>query len=170
MTVRRLQPGLLQSGAVIEFLRAIALVVQCAESVGAMAEVLDRTIEYAQERVAFGRTISSYQAIKHYLAKAKVDLEASRGAVIAAVTAVGHGADNTQELVSIMKSFVAVAADHLVQICIQIDGAIGVTWEHNVHLYLRRVTVNRAPHGSPEDHHRRLGRMSMKTNETVGGK
>jgi alkylation response protein AidB-like acyl-CoA dehydrogenase len=147
--------------------RAVALILQCAESVGVMAEVLGRTIDYAQDRVAFGRPIATYQAIKHALANAKVELEASRGAVSGAVQAVSIEADNWQEIVSVMKAYVGETAPRLVQSCIQVHGAIGVTWEHDLHLFLRRVSVNRALYGTPEDHRRFLGRMSMPTGETV---
>jgi alkylation response protein AidB-like acyl-CoA dehydrogenase len=56
----------------------------------------------------------------------------------------------------VAKAFIGPVATELVQDCIQLHGGIGVTWEHDLHLYLRRVTVNRATYGTPEEHLERL--------------
>ncbi|MEZ5179849.1 MAG: acyl-CoA dehydrogenase family protein [Acidimicrobiales bacterium] len=65
-------------------------------------------------------------------------------------------ADDAAELVSAAKAWIGPHATELVQDCIQLHGGIGVTWEHDLHLYLRRATVNRATHGTPEDHAERI--------------
>ena len=54
------------------------------------------------------------------------------------------------------KSYVGQRATDLIQDCVQLHGGIGVTWEHDIHLYLRRATVNRAMFGTPSEHRRRL--------------
>jgi alkylation response protein AidB-like acyl-CoA dehydrogenase len=56
------------------------------------------------------------------------------------------------ELVSVAKSWIGPHATELIQDCVQLHGGIGVTWEHDLHLYLRRATVNRELHGTPEWH------------------
>ena len=60
------------------------------------------------------------------------------------------------ELASVAKSYVGQRATDLIQDCVQLHGGIGVTWEHDIHLYLRRATVNRAMFGTPSEHRRRL--------------
>ena len=50
----------------------------------------------------------------------------------------------------------ATGATEIIQDCVQIHGGIGVTWEHDIHLYLRRVTVNRATYGTPDEHRERI--------------
>ena len=57
-------------------------------------------------------------------------------------------------MVSVAKAYVAERAPVMLQDCVQLHGGIGVTWEHDLHLYLRRVALYRAMFGSPEDHHR----------------
>jgi alkylation response protein AidB-like acyl-CoA dehydrogenase len=66
-----------------------------------------------------------------------------------------------EEFVSAAKSFIGEYAAELVQDCVQLHGGIGVTYEHDLHLHLRRVTVNRALYGTPSEHRRRLGALTI---------
>lgn len=134
----------------------VACVLQCAESVGALDHVFELTLEYLGDRYSFGRPLSSYQALKHRLADDKMWLEASHAIATAAARAVADERDDAGELVSAAKAWIGPHATELVQDCIQLHGGIGVTWEHDLHLYLRRVTVNRATHGTPEEHAERI--------------
>ncbi|HEX7135405.1 MAG TPA: acyl-CoA dehydrogenase family protein [Iamia sp.] len=134
----------------------LACVLQCAGMAGAMDHVLGMTLEYLGDRYSFGRPLSSYQALKHRLADDKADLEASHAIATAAARAVAVGADDAGELVSAAKAWIGPRATELVQDCVQLHGGIGVTWEHDLHLYLRRVTVDRVTHGTPEDHAERV--------------
>ena len=70
--------------------------------------------------------------------------------------AVAVGAADASKLASAAKAFVGEQGSELLQECVQFHGGIGVTYEHDVHLFLRRHTVNRALYGTPADHHRRL--------------
>jgi alkylation response protein AidB-like acyl-CoA dehydrogenase len=134
----------------------IACVLQCAEMVGAMDQVFEMTLEYLGDRYSFGRPLSSYQALKHRVADDKMWLEASHATATAAARAVATEADDAAELVSVAKRWIGPQATELIQDCVQLHGGIGVTWEHDLHLYLRRTTVNRALHGTPEWHAERL--------------
>ncbi|MEZ5183236.1 MAG: acyl-CoA dehydrogenase family protein [Acidimicrobiales bacterium] len=142
--------------AAIEHQLQVACALQCAETVGAMDAVLALTVEYLGDRFSFGRPLSSYQALKHRVADQKVWLEASHGIATAAARAVAAGTDDAGELVSAAKRWIGPRATELVQDCVQLHGGIGVTWEHDLHLYLRRVTVNRATWGTPEQHAERI--------------
>ncbi len=133
-----------------------AVVLQCAEMVGAVDRVLEFTIEYAQDRFSFGRPLVSYQALKHRFADMKMWLEASQASVAAAARAVDSGADLAPELVSVAKSYIGDHAVVILQECVQLHGGIGVTWDHDLHLYLRRVVQDRARFGTPRDHRDRV--------------
>jgi len=133
----------------------IALALQCAETVGAADRVFEFTIEYAQDRYAFGRPIASFQALKHRIADMLVWLEFSKSIADAAARAVDHGEDAAR-LVSVAKAYVGDRCLDLIDDCVQINGGIGVTWEHDIHIYSRRAAVNRAVYGSPEEHKERL--------------
>jgi len=134
----------------------IALVLQCAETCGATQQVLDMTLEYVADRFSFGRPLSSYQALKHRFADMTMWLEASHGTTTAALRAVQDDAADASELASGAKAYVAANAPEIIQDCVQMHGGIGVTWEHDIHLYLRRVTLNRAMYGTPADHLERI--------------
>lgn len=134
----------------------VACVLGCAESVGAMDKVFDMTLGYLGDRYSFGRPLSSYQALKHRMADQKLWLEASHAVATGAVRAVADESQDAAELVSAAKAWIGPHATELIQDCIQLHGGIGVTWEHDLHLYLRRVTVNRATYGTPEDHNERV--------------
>lgn len=144
------------AAADIERQLQVACVLQCAETVGALDQVFEMTVEYLGDRWSFGRPLSSYQALKHRVADDKLWLEASHGIATAAARAVAEERPDAAELVSAAKAWIGPHATELVQDCIQLHGGIGVTWEHDLHLYLRRVTVNRATHGTPEDHAERI--------------
>jgi alkylation response protein AidB-like acyl-CoA dehydrogenase len=145
-----------QTPALIERQSQIAIVLQCAEIVGILGTVLDFTIQWAFDRYSFGRTLASYQALKHRFADLKIWLEACRATTHAAVTQVATRSPGADMAVSIAKSYVGEHAPGMVQDCIQLHGGIGVTWEHDLHLFLRRVTLYRSMFGTPEDHNLRV--------------
>jgi alkylation response protein AidB-like acyl-CoA dehydrogenase len=148
------RPG--QAARLIERQQQVALVLQCAEMCGGLDKVFEFTTQWAFDRYSFGRPLASYQALKHRFADMKTWLEACHATTAAAVAAVQDHGDDAAELVSVAKSYVANRAVEIMQDCVQIHGGIGVTWEHDLHLYLRRATVDRALYGTPEDHHRRI--------------
>ena len=145
-----------EAEAAIEAAYRLAVVLQCAETVGAMDTVFTMTVEYLGDRYSFGRPLASYQALKHRVADLKLALEASHGIATAAARAVAASAPEAADLVDAAAHWIGPHATELVQDCVQLHGGIGVTWEHDLHLYLRRVTVNRATYGTPEDHAERI--------------
>jgi alkylation response protein AidB-like acyl-CoA dehydrogenase len=141
----------------------VALVLQIAETVGALDTVFSFTLQYAADRVAFGRPLSSYQALKHRFADMKMWLEACHATATAAADAVADGDARSSELVSIAKSYIADRALQMVQDCIQLHGGIGVTWDHDLHLYLRRVTQNATLYGGVRHHRERIATLISAT-------
>lgn len=159
-----------QTPAIVERQRQIALVLQCAEIVGILDAVLTMTNQWLFDRHSFGRPLASYQALKHRAADMKMWFEACRATTAGAVAAVGSRSPDAELLVSVAKAYVAERAPVMLQDCVQLHGGIGVTWEHDLHLYLRRVALYRAMFGSPEDHHRAVYAVSRRNRavEEVG--
>ena len=140
----------------IEHQLQLAVVLQCAESVGAVDRMFELTLEYLGDRYSFGRPLSSYQALKHRVADDKMWLEACHATATAAAEAVATGAPDADELVSAAKAWIGPHATEVIQDCVQLHGGIGVTWEHDLHLYLRRATLHRLTYGTPEEHAERV--------------
>ncbi len=145
----------------VERLLQIAAVLVCAEAAGAADRCFEMTLDYLGDRYSFGRPLSSYQALKHRMADDKMHLEACHATVTAAAKAVGAAAPEAGELASVAKVWVGPHTTELIQDCVQLHGGIGVTWEHDLHLYLRRATVDRASYGTPEWHADRIAAIEL---------
>ena len=130
----------------------IAMILQCAEIVGILETVLDFTIQWGFDRHSFGRPLGSYQALKHKYADLKIWFEACRATTNCAVAEVASRSPAAEMAASIAKSYVGEHAPGMLQDCTQLHGGIGVTWEHDLHLFLRRVTLYRSMFGTPEEH------------------
>jgi alkylation response protein AidB-like acyl-CoA dehydrogenase len=130
----------------------VAMVLQCAEVVGILETVLAFTIQWGFDRHSFGRPLGSYQALKHKYADLKIWFEACRATTNAAVAEVASRSPGADMAVSVAKSYVGEHAPGMLQDCVQLHGGIGVTWEHDLHLFLRRVTLYRSMFGTPEEH------------------
>ncbi|MCV7226995.1 acyl-CoA dehydrogenase family protein [Mycolicibacterium komossense] len=134
----------------------IAQILQCAEVVGVLEAVFDMTVQWSLDRHSFGRPLASYQALKHKFADMKIWLETSRATARAAVNAVAERSTDADLSASVAKSYIGEHAPGMLQLCIQLHGGIGVTWEHDLHLYLRRVSLYRSLFGTPEEHNLRV--------------
>jgi alkylation response protein AidB-like acyl-CoA dehydrogenase len=150
-------PG--DAGASLERQLQVAIALQCAETVGAAERAFETTIEYARDRFAFGRPVISFQALKHRVADMFQWLEFSKAISEALAAEIDAGGDEAARLASVAKVYVADHCLDIVDECVQISGGIGVTWEHHVHLYSRRIVVNRALFGTPEQHKVRLAAL-----------
>lgn len=158
-----------QTPAIIERQRQIALVLQCAEMVGILESVLAMTHQWLNDRHSFGRPLASYQALKHRAADMKMWFEACRATTAGAVAAVSSRSPEAAELVSIAKAYVAERAPVILQDCVQLHGGIGVTWEHDLHLYMRRVILYRALFGDPDEHCRAIYRAGITAGTVTEG-
>ncbi|EIV91608.1 acyl-CoA dehydrogenase family protein [Frankia sp. QA3] len=142
-----------------ERLLQVATVLTVAEMVGAISELFAMTLEHARNRAAFGRVIGSFQAVKHQLADLSLAVECSHAIATGALTAVQERAPDAAELASAAKAFVGDAAIDVSQGCLQLHGGIGYTWEHDLHLYLRRLATDRVVFGDPAWHRERICRL-----------
>jgi alkylation response protein AidB-like acyl-CoA dehydrogenase len=137
-------------------LREIAAVLVAAESVGAMQADFDAALQYSRDRIAFGRPIGSFQAIKHLLADTSLHLEMAKGLVASAAAALGRGEPDGAELAHAAKAFVAERGLELAQNCFQVFGGIGYTWEHDQHFFFRRLASDAQCFGSAAAHRAQL--------------
>ncbi len=145
-----------EAGPAVAWLMDLAVVIQLAEMVGAMQWAFDTTLDWTFNRYSFGRPLASYQEIKHRFADMAMWLEGGYAIAAAAATAVGADSPNRAETVSAGKFYIGRYGAELLQDCVQLHGGIGVTFDHDLHLFLRRVTTNVAMHGTPSQHAARI--------------
>jgi alkylation response protein AidB-like acyl-CoA dehydrogenase len=138
-----------------------AAVILSAEAVGAMDAAFEMTLDWAFNRYTFGRALASYQALKHRFADMKSWLEASHAVSDAAAEAVADETALAAETASAAKSYIGEQGPELAQDCVQLHGGIGVTYEHDLHFFLRRVTLNRLLFGTPAEHRRLLAMIQI---------
>jgi alkylation response protein AidB-like acyl-CoA dehydrogenase len=150
-----------EAAADVEQQLHVAGVIQSAEMCGAADAAFDITLDWAFSRYSFGRPLASYQEIKHRFADMKMWLEASHGLADSAARHVSRDDADTAIAVSAAKAYAGQYLAELIQDCVQLHGGIGVTYEHDIHLFLRRVTVDRLTYGTPSDHHRRIGELRI---------
>lgn len=139
----------------------VAATILSAEAVGAMDVAFEMTLDWAFHRYTFGRALASYQALKHRFADMKSWLEASHAVSDAAAEAVADGTEHALETASAAKIYIGEQGPELAQDCVQLHGGIGVTYEHDLHFFLRRVTLNRLLYGTPAEHRRWLAGLQI---------
>lgn len=143
----------------------IATVGMCAELVGAMEAVLDRTVTYVQEREQFGGPVGRFQAVKHRCADMKVMLEGARSAVYYAAWAIEANADSRAQAVSVAKTFCSREVPMVIANGLHLHGGMGFTWEVDVHLYYRRSLMAAAYLGDAHWHGQRLAQSLLQSEQ-----
>ena len=109
-----------------------------AELLGLSHRMLELTVDYAAQRHQFGKPIGSFQAVKHHLANARIQIEFAGPAVLYAAYAMAQGLADAGRAVSQAKWLAGNAAAVTGRAALQCHGAIGYTTEHDLHLYLKR--------------------------------
>lgn len=138
--------------AVLERVLDRAAVGLAAEQVGGAQKVLDMSVEYAKDRVQFGRPIGSFQAIKHKCADMLLEVESAKSAAYYAAWCAAEDNDELPAMASLAKSYCSEAYFHATAENIQIHGGIGFTWEHPAHLYFKRAKSSELLFGDPTYH------------------
>ena len=151
------EPGAIEKSLARQY--QLALTLQAAETVGLLERIFDVTLDYVRSRYTFGRPLASYQALKHRIADHKLWMEASLGLSTALARAFAAGDDNCAQLASVTKAHIGDQSLTIISDCGQLFGGIGMTWEHDLHLHLRRATANKFLYGSPAQHRERLCRL-----------
>ena len=130
----------------------LAAVALAAEQVGGAQKTLDMSVEYAKERVQFGRPIGSFQAIKHKCADMLLEVESAKSAAYYAGWCASELNDELPSVASLAKAYCSEAYFHCAAENIQIHGGIGFTWEHPAHLYFKRAKSSELLFGDPTYH------------------
>ncbi len=143
----------------LEATMQIAAAALAAEQVGGAQRVLDSSVEYAKNRVQFGRPIGSFQAIKHKCADMLLDVESAKSAAYYAAWAAQERNEELPIAASLAKSFCSEAYFHCAAENIQIHGGIGFTWEHPAHLYFKRAKSSELFLGDPAYHRELLAQQ-----------
>jgi alkylation response protein AidB-like acyl-CoA dehydrogenase len=152
------EPAAVIEGSPERLMTAGALLA-AAEAVGAAGRLLEDARRYAGERRQFGRTIGSYQALRHLLADMYVRQASSWSTVLYAAAALDEGLPDAAGTASVAKAYVSRAAREVAHGAMQVFGGIAFTAEHSAHRYLRRVIVREQQFGDADHHERALGRM-----------
>ncbi|HEX6312329.1 MAG TPA: acyl-CoA dehydrogenase family protein [Acidimicrobiia bacterium] len=127
-----------------------------AEMLGGAARVMEMAVEYAKERVQFGRPIGSFQAVKHRCADMLVDVEGMRSTVYWAAWCIGAGDPDASVAASTAKVWCSDASKRVMGSSLQVHGGIGFTWEHDLHLFLKRAQLDQLTFGDAAFHRARL--------------
>jgi len=136
-----------------------AAVALSAEMCGAAQRVLDMTVEYAKLRTTFGKPIGSYQGVKHKCADMLVEIENAKSLTYYAAWALDESAAEAPMAVSMAKACASDASRKVAAAGIQLHGGIGMTWEHDLHLYMKRAKACEVAFGDATWHRDRVARL-----------
>ncbi|MDO8615892.1 MAG: acyl-CoA dehydrogenase family protein [Dehalococcoidia bacterium] len=145
--------------AVVEKTEKVATVAACAYLVGLSQMDFDVTLNYAKERVQFGRPIGSFQAIQHKLADAVIDVDGSRFITYKAAWSLQEGEPDADMMISMAKAWASDASRRVVAHGQQIHGGIGFTKEYKIQLYFRRQKWMELMWGDADFHRERVAEM-----------
>ena len=136
-----------------------AAVALSAEMCGAAQRVLDITVDYAKMRVAFGKPIGTYQGVKHKCADMLIEIENAKSLTYYAAWAVDEDEPDAVMAVSMAKAAASDAGRKVCAAGIQLHGGIGMTWEHDLQLYLKRAKASEIALGDANWHRERVARL-----------
>jgi alkylation response protein AidB-like acyl-CoA dehydrogenase len=152
--------GLGNGDAALQRVLDRATIALAAEQVGGAEKCLALSLDHARQRVAFGRPIGGFQAIKHMLADMVVRIESARSAVYYAACVADEepGEAALAEAASMAAVHCADAFYRTAADAIQVHGGMGFTWEHDAHLYFKRARCGQSMFGDPAFHCERMAR------------
>ena len=139
-------------------LAAIAL---ANEMAGGAERLLEDTVEYTQLRVQFGRTIASFQAIKHRCTEMLLEVELAKSTAYYAAEAADEGADDIAALASQAKALAGDSYMHTAVEAIQLHGGIGFTWDNDTHLWFKRAKSSEVLLGDSSWHRERMIQQTL---------
>jgi len=143
----------------VDSVTRVGMVAVAAEQVGGALEVLDLVLDHVEHRRQFGQPIGSFQAIQHKCADMVLDIEAARSAAYYAERALAEQAPDAPVAAELAKSYCSEMYRRVTDAAVQIFGGIGMTWEHPIHLYLKRARSSEILFGPPAQHRERLATL-----------
>jgi alkylation response protein AidB-like acyl-CoA dehydrogenase len=132
-----------------------------AETVGVAQRALDMAVAYAKERRQFGRPIGTYQAVSHACAQMLLEVEGARSATYWAAWALDFEPGTAPLAASVAKAYASDAGRRVTAAALQVHGGIGFTWEHDVHLLLKRAQANARAYGDARWHRERVAELVL---------
>jgi alkylation response protein AidB-like acyl-CoA dehydrogenase len=149
--------GAADPAAALDAALTAGVVALACEQVGGTRQLLEMTTAYARDRVQFGRSIGSFQAVKHRLAELLVATESARSAAYHAARVLAAGEwEELRIAAPLAASYCAEVYERAAGDAIQLHGGIGFTWEHDTHLYFKRAKASKLLLGDPKHHRRQL--------------
>jgi alkylation response protein AidB-like acyl-CoA dehydrogenase len=130
-----------------------------ADLLGSASRALDMAVEYAKDRVQFGRPIGSFQAVKHRCADMLVDVEGMRSTVYWAAWCIGAQDGDASVAATTAKIWCGDASKRVMASALQVHGGIGFTWEHDLHFFLKRSQLDQLAFGDASVHRERLAAL-----------
>ncbi|MGV9710988.1 acyl-CoA dehydrogenase family protein [Gordonia sp. NPDC003424] len=153
----------LVAGSALEDAAIRAAVLVAADALGAAERMLDLAVEYSKQRKQFGQLIGGFQAVKHACAQMLVTVEASFSIALYAAAAVDAGLENAPTIAAVAKAQVTKAVADLADSALTVHGAIGYTWEHDLHLFYKRAKFDRTLFGTPSTWNERIAAALLDT-------
>ncbi|MBE4739163.1 MULTISPECIES: acyl-CoA dehydrogenase family protein [Streptomyces] len=129
------------------------------EQLGLAEWTLTETVRYLKERKQFNRPVGGFQALKHRLAQLWLEVVNLRAAARNAADRLATGGDDADLAVAVAQAFAAPVAVHTAEEALQLHGGIGMTWEHPVHLYLKRAKADSIAYGTAGAHRAALAEL-----------
>ncbi|WP_431882898.1 acyl-CoA dehydrogenase family protein [Micromonospora gifhornensis] len=129
------------------------------EQVGLAQWCLDTTVAYVRQRHQFGRPVGSFQAVKHRLADVWVELTEARAVARYAADRLGAAGPEAALAAALAQAYCGPVAVRAAEVCVQLHGGIGFTWEHPAHLYLKRAKSAAIAFGTADRHRAALARL-----------
>ena len=144
---------------VVRMVLTQATVAECAWMIGGAQWVLDTSVDYAKERIQFGKPIGSFQAIQHKCANMAIDVEGAVNITYYAAWAVAENDPEIAMAASMAKAWCSDIYTRAAADGIQIHGGIGFTWDHDMHLYFKRAKSSEVTYGNGDYHRGKVAEM-----------
>ena len=139
-----------------------------AQALGLAQRMVDISVQYTSERQQFGKPIGSFQAVKHHMSNVAVRLEYAKAPVHRAAYALAHGQEIASHAVSHAKLVACEAANLAAKNCIQVHGAMGYTWEVDLHIYMKKAWALANTWGDAGFHKIRIGERIFAPGAALG--
>jgi alkylation response protein AidB-like acyl-CoA dehydrogenase len=144
----------------LEDARVRAYIALAAELTGVAQHALEMAVDYAKERKQFGRPIGSYQAVSHRCAQMLLETEGARSASYYAAWAADNEPETAPLAASMAKAYASDAGTRVTGASLQVHGGIGFTWEHDIHLFLKRAEADAVLFGDSRWHRERVAQLA----------
>lgn len=133
-----------------------AAVLVAADSLGAAERMLTMAVDYSKQRHQFGVPIGSFQAVRHAAATMLVSVESARSLVYYTAASIEQGQEEAALHAAAAKAQACAGAERASDSALTMHGAIGYTWEHDLHLFYKRAKLDLQLFGSPKAWNERL--------------